>query len=376
MTDFGIQGLCLDCVEREKDEDEQQDSKTRKTDDPEMRERCTPPRLSNSMETLRLDETEVTKKGIAEALTKLRSLRVLEHQSTVKVLAEMHKADFESEEDVISKYELSEIIFTVKDFQISRNRLWRAVSLCESISVLNISKIGVSDGYMEGIFVDTDGYQRFDLEIIPILKMIGNSLRELSLYLCSVNTFSVIDCCPNLRKLKLEYGRCSDFLAVDDEQSERSNYKEKKTSQKLEELELSYVDISSESLLTLISSSSLKSIVIRDCNTLTDDMLQEASNLNFFPNLEYFELYKCDFVTEIGINVLLEESNPLKKIKISTERSLTREKEDWNDKIALNNWQLEIEVVKIMTFEEIYAGVSLERVDFAQIQRNIGNLFG
>jgi hypothetical protein len=56
---------------------------------------------------------------------------VLEHQSTVKVLAEMHKADFESEEDVISKYELSEIIFTVKDFQISRNRLWRAVSLCE-----------------------------------------------------------------------------------------------------------------------------------------------------------------------------------------------------------------------------------------------------
>ena len=370
MTDFGIQGLCLDYVEREKDEDEQQDSKTRKTDDPEMRERCTPPRLSNSMETLRLDETEVTKKGIAEALTKLRSLRVLEHQSTVKVLAEMHKADFEKE-DVISKYALSEIIFTVKDFQISRNRLWRAVSLCESISVLNISKIGVSDGYMEGIFVDTDGYQRFDLEIIPILKMIGNSLRELSLYLCSVNTFSVIDCCPNLRKLKLEYGRCSDFLAVDDEQSERSNYKEKKTLQKLEELELSYVDISSESLLTLISSSSLKSIVIWDCNTLTDDMLQEASNLNFFPNLEYFELYKCDFVTEIGINVLLEESNPLKKIKISTERSLTREEEDWKDKIALNNWQLEIEVEKLMTDQEAYdfaLSISFEDKDFDQMR--------
>jgi hypothetical protein len=370
VTDFGIQGLCLDYVEREKDEDEQQDSKTRKTDDPEMRERCTPPRLSNSMETLRLDETEVTKKGIAEALTKLRSLRVLEHQSTVKVLAEMHKADFESEEDVISKYELSEIIFTVKDFQISRNRLWRAVSLCESISVLNISKIGVSDGYMEGIFIDTEGYQRFDLEIIPILKMIGNSLRELSLYLCSVNTFSVSDCCPNLRKLKLDYGRCSDFLTAD-EQSERSNYKEKKTFPKLEKLELSCVDISSESLLSLISSSSLKSIVIWDCNTLTDDMLQEASNLNFFPNLEYFELYECDFVTEIGINVLLEESNPLKKIKISTERSLTREKEDWNDKIALNNWQLEIEVDKLMTSGEIYAKFSLEGVDFAQIRRNL-----
>jgi hypothetical protein len=100
-------------------------------------------------------------------------------------------------------------------------------------------------------------------------------------------------------------------------------------------------------------------------------MLQEASNLNFFPNLEYFELYECDFVTEIGINVLLEESNPLKKIKISTERSLTREKEDWNDKIALNNWQLEIEVDKLMTSGEIYAKFSLEGVDFAQIRRNL-----
>jgi hypothetical protein len=337
VTDFGIQGLCLDYIERENDEDEQQASKRRKTDDPAMRKRCTP-RLSNSMETLRLDETQVTKKGIAEALTKLRSLRVLDHKSTVKVLLEMHKADFESEEDVISKYALSEIIFTVKDFQIiSRNSLLKAVSLCRSISVFHNFRYFYPD-------MVTDDYQRFDLEIIPILKVIGNSLQELSLYLCvTVNTFSIIDCCPNLRKLTLDYSR-DDFLVVDEQRD--SSYKEKKTLKKLEELVLYNVQISSENLLSLMSSSSLKSIEFWNCNNLTDEILQEASNLKFFSNLEFIKLYKCDFVTELGINVLLEESNPLKKIEISMERSLTREKEDWNNIIALNNWQLEIDVLR------------------------------
>ena len=80
-----------------------------------------------------------------------------------------------------------------------------------------------------------------------------------------------------------------------------------------------------------------------------------CSSMTTHSKIIFIKLYKCNFVTEIGINVLLAESNPLKKIEILTERSWTREKEDWNNKIALNNWQLEIEVDKIRTPEEIDA---------------------
>jgi hypothetical protein len=356
VTDFGIQGLCLDYTEKENDKAHQ----TSKKGDFERRESCTPPRLSNSLQTLCLEETLVTEKGIQEALQKLRSLKVLEHESTVKVLGEMHREEWENTEkrNKIPKYALSKINFVVKDNQKSKDRLWKVVSLCPSITKLFISKKGLNEELKEGRTnnireMENIGYRPFTFngDMVPLLNMIGNSLTELSL--CgfdSLNICSIIDCCPNLRQLKLSNSR--DFSA-DPERHEYFNIEERKTFEQLEKLTVSSVNISPENLFTLMSSSSLKFIVVEKCETLNDEILQQASDLHSFPNLEYLELNECDFVTVKGLNVLSSESNPLKEMKISSkdDKSLAQIKKVWKKHLALENWELNISYKSLSRFQ-------------------------
>lgn len=355
VTDFGIQGLCLDYTEKENDKAHQ----TSKKGDFERQENCAPPRLSNSLQTLCLEETQVTEKGIQEALQKLRSLKVLEHESTVKVLGEMHREDWENTEkrDKIPKYALSKINFAVKDNQKSKDRLWKVVSLCPSITKLFISKKGlneVKEGRTNNIReMENIGYRPFTFngDMVPLLNIIGNSLTELSL--CgfdSLNICSIIDCCPNLRQLKLSNSR--DFSA-DPERHEYFNIEERKTFEQLEKLTVSSVNISPENFFTLMSSSSLKLIVVEKCKTFNDEILQQASDLHSFPNLEYLELNECDFVTVKGLNVLLSESNPLKEMKISSKdmKSLAQINKRWKQHLALENWELNISNKSLSRFQ-------------------------
>ncbi|XP_046452028.1 uncharacterized protein LOC124199997 [Daphnia pulex] len=356
VTDFGIQGLCLDYTEKENDGADQ----TSKKGDFERRESCTPPRLSNSLQTLCLEGTQITKKGIQEALQKLRSLKALEHNSTVKVLCEMHREDWEKTEkrNKIPKYALSKINFAVKDNQKSKDRLCKVVSLCPSITKLFISKKGLNEGLKEGRTnnireMENIGYRPFTFngDMVPLLNIIGNSLTELSL--CgfdSLNICSIIDCCPNLRQLKLSNSR--DFSA-DPERHEYFNIEERKTFEQLEKLTVSSVNISPENLFTLMSSSSLKLIVVEKCKTFNDEILQQASDLHSFPNLEYLELNECDFVTVKGLNVLLSESNPLKEMKISSKdmKSLAQINKRWKQHLALENWELNISHKSLSRFQ-------------------------
>jgi hypothetical protein len=256
------------------------------------------------LQTLSLEETQVTVKGIQEALQKLRSLKVLDHESTVKVLGEMHREDWENTEkrNKIPKYALTKILFEIRNEQTSIDRLQRAVSQCPLITILWIK----GRGYMNNAF---DGI------MIPIFNMIGNSLKEFLLYfIYSFNLCTIIDCCPNLRKLTLSYCGCNTGPIV--EKKKYCNIQERKTLGKLQELTLESVEISTDNLITLMSSSSLKSIVLIGCETFNDDILQQAYDQHSFPNLEYLKLTKCHFVTERGINLLLKERTPLKNIKI------------------------------------------------------------
>ncbi|EFX86811.1 hypothetical protein DAPPUDRAFT_236200 [Daphnia pulex] len=245
VTDFGIQGLCLDYIEKEDDEDK----RISKASDLEWQENCAPPRLSNSLEILHLNRTNVTDKGLQEALRKLRSLKILGHESTVEVLGEMHREDWENTEkrNKIPKYALSKILFDIRNEQTSIDRLQRMVFLCPSIT----------------------GFK-----------------------LCTI-----IDCCPNLRKLTLykSGGKTGPIV----EKKEYSNIQERKTLGKLQELTLRATKISTDDLITLMSSLSLKSIELEKCETFNDDILQQAYDQHSFPNLEYLELTKCHFFGEV-----------------------------------------------------------------------------
>ncbi|XP_046452003.1 uncharacterized protein LOC124199971 [Daphnia pulex] len=330
VTDFGIQGLCLDYIEKEDDEDK----RISKAGDLEWQENCAPPRLSNSLEILHLYGTKVTDKGLQEALQKLRSLKILEHYSTVEVLGEMHREDWENTEkrNKIPKYALSKFVIRNANEQTSIDRVHRAVSHCPLITILWI----FGRHYMDNA--------NFDVIMIPIVNMIGNSLKEFTLYsFNSFNLCTIIDCCPNLRKLELCNSDCDTGPIV--EKKKYSNIQERKTLGKLQELTLRFFEISTDDLITLMSSSSLKSIVLCRCETFNDDILQQAYDQHSFPNLEYLELYKCPLVTERGINFLLKERTPLKKIKIiGSWRMYSKEKvEDWNLQMVLKNRQLDIE---------------------------------
>jgi hypothetical protein len=102
-----------------------------------------------------------------------------------------------------------------------------------------------------------------------------------------------------------------------------------------------------------MSSSSLKFIVVEKCETLNDEILQQASDLHSFPNLEYLELNECDFVTVKGLNVLSSESNPLKEMKISSkdDKSLAQIKKVWKKHLALENWELNISYKSLSRFQ-------------------------
>jgi hypothetical protein len=67
-----------------------------------------------------------------------------------------------------------------------------------------------------------------------------------------------------------------------------------------------------ESLCLLLSSPSLKSI--SSCDTLTDDVLQEAANLHSFNKLESFDLSECNFVTIKILDLLMKATKPLEWI--------------------------------------------------------------
>ncbi|XP_046648589.1 uncharacterized protein LOC124338539 [Daphnia pulicaria] len=332
VTDFGIKGLCLDYIEKEDDEDK----RISKASELEWQENCAPPRLSNSLEILYLEGTRVTEKGIQEALQKLRSLKVLGYHDTAYVLGEMHREDWENPEkrNKIPKYALTKILFYISN-QTSIDRLQRVVSQCPLITNLCMKGWDILEN------------AKFDGIMIPIFNMIGNSLEEFSLnFVINFNLCTIIDCCPNLRKLTLNYGGWNTEPNV--ENKKFSNIQERKTLGKLQELTLISVKISTDNLITLMSSSSLKSIVLIHCQTFNDDILQQAYDQHSFPNLEYFELNYCP-VTERGINFLLNEKTPLKKIKIiESWQKYTKEiLEDWNLQMVLKNRQLDIEFLVI-----------------------------
>jgi len=99
--------------------------------------------------------------------------------------------------------------------------------------------------------------------------------------------------------------------------------------------------IPSESFPSLLSSPELVHLYIKDCVTLTDVILQKATLLHQFRNLE---LEQCNSVTKKGIDSLMNENNPLKVVKLWECRSLTRKNvSDWNKLSKKKKWKVLVE---------------------------------
>ena len=107
---------------------------------------------------------------------------------------------------------------------------------------------------------------------------------------------AIVEYCPNLESLTLDNCKTN----------QSTEPKEKMPRlQKLQKLVVKNLSIiTSESLLTLLSSPSLSHIEIfmEYCNTLTDNVIQMAAKIHSFRNLEYLLLFHCNLVTKKGIN--------------------------------------------------------------------------
>jgi hypothetical protein len=85
-------------------------------------------------------------------------------------------------------------------------------------------------------------------------------------------------------------------------------------------------------------------IDIAGCSMLNDDVLQEVVRVQKFHHLESLEVKKCHNVTEKGIDVFMNDQNPLKKIVLRWCRQVTKSNVDyWKEQAKMNNWQILIE---------------------------------
>lgn len=346
VTDAGIKGLCLSIDDLGKEDKRLGQCKL--------------------IHKLMVSYTKVTQKGIIIALENLPILKVFECCSSVQALAEMHLAPYEDNIPDIKKYSLIDLHCTNESFctPYKSGSLGLASLLCSSVMKVRIvTQEGLTDIDLLGL-LSLENLREFSLGggeeceitfdggVAPILEAFGNSLTSLTLAeLPCVNIRAITEYCPNLRFLFLVMNH-SYTMAWPEEERRPFSPKPIKTEpilMKLESLHLVCVShllstsvIPSESLPSLLSSPQLVHLYVKDCVTLTDEVLKKAAN--HFQNMEHLELEQCNSITKLGVDSVMNDSNPLRVIKLWECRSLSRQNVcDWNKKANKKKWQVSIE---------------------------------
>jgi hypothetical protein len=225
------------------------------------------------------------------------------------------------------------------------------------LSLKNVNKLDISELHDASFTVTFEG------GMVPLLKGFGSSLKELSLFwLKDVNIRAIVDFCPKLQSLTLEENESYSTTVSSKEDDKPHHSKRCKMEQKplvlnyLEKLRVvcpGYVDngdldeednISSEDLLSLLSSPLLIDINISSCPNLTDCVFERASEIQQFLSLEKLTISDCQSLTRRGIDVVMNKKTPLKTIDIYSCDNIT------DDDIALlvsnarsENWELSVE---------------------------------
>ena len=345
ITDAGIQGLCVSVNHLGKEDQRLGQCK--------------------SIESLFIYETKITKNGIQTALKNLPFLKRSSsnfYATSVYLLAEMHHPDWNVKQlKDVRKYSLDslhigECEYNAPSTYISGN-LGLVASLCPSVTSVDIALITeLTDSDLLGLLLlknvneleigignDVITSVTFECGVVPLLKGFGSSLKKLVLsYLKDVNNRAIIDYCPKLQSLRLEENDSFSTTVSTKDDAEPYHYSKRcKMEQKpsvLKNLEKLCVFcpiederpseeaiISSEDLLSLLSSPSLIDINISCCPNLTDYIFERASEIHQFLSLENLTMYDCQSLTRKGIDVVMNNKTPLKMIEIRDCDNITDE---------------------------------------------------
>jgi hypothetical protein len=301
---------------------------------------------------------KITITGIQLALDNLPQLRTLCHECLLEGLAEIARSATDQMLD-LPQYSLS-TLYVLYNTVYKSGSLQQSVLLCPNVTEVYLSKrtkeyhdadllslllleklytIEITHAmptflFVHGLPFPIDNQMKFD-GVVPLLKKFGYILKRIKFEgFCYVDIPTIIEFCPNLESLSL--------FSCHTTQSTETEV-ERPILQNLKKLIVHYSRISSENLVALLSSPSLLCVTIRSCEALNDNILQRAANLHSFRSLKYLNL-SCKYVTKKGIDILLQETNPLEKIILRHSPNYRITREDivtWN-KTAIwieKNWR-------------------------------------
>ena len=245
-----------------------------------------------SIETLDIFRTGVTKNGIRMVLDSLPSLKVFCCNLPTELLAELSGTPLERFRSSVSK--------------IFMNSIFNNKELLELLKMKSLSELHFS--YLLGNFGVT-----FNGGILPLLKQF-DSLTSLSIkciFECPINIRAIVENCHKLESLSLNF-----IVTSSTGQSEDELMKTDPVLENLKTLELMYCDdLTSDDLDLLLASPALEKLTLQGIDSVNDVTFQKAENIHQFRNLEYLKLH-CRNVTTKVIDMLMNDANPLKIIQI------------------------------------------------------------
>ena len=322
---------------------------------------------------------KVTTKGIQLALDNLPQLSVLDHELLLHCLAEIAQNAVDHKL-TLPKYSLKTLhilnSFYVKSFTYKSGSLLQSVLLCpnvtrvylnvpwrkwfdwdgtELLSLLSLEKLYTLEIEFNCYYIlyelrenHFDSGLTFD-GVVPILKKFGRCLKKLTLNgFYFIDIPAIINFCPNLELLS--FSNCVTDQSNETKDSTKDIDKAERliVLQKLKQLDIrAFPTISSENLLALLSSSSLLCIYLVECNALSDNVFRKVANIHSFANLDFLLISHNNLlVTKKGIEIFLNESNPLKTIVLYNTPGITSEDvNDWNNDKAIwitKNWHFKL----------------------------------
>ena len=334
-----------------------------------------------SIQSLYLKSTKITKVGILTCLRHLPVLRVLFHNLTFTVLAEIAKGLLDHNFPGRPSYSLS-YLFVPKLSTYESASLELAISLCPLLIQVGIN---LENGFtskdifcltslkmLRGLlFMKKESLcsepcrMTFDSGVAPVLKEIGCSLEYLEISICNAYEFmgnniipTIIEFCPNLISLVMENSyripgrrRRSSFINLTGNRPARvkrgNNLGGRQILTELKYLYLGWTPynfpIPSNDLLSLLSSPSLVDVRILSCRHLTDDVLLQAFKFHGFQNLTCLDLSLCYNFTSKGIDVFLVDGNYLSRLYLcGCFKIFKQDILDWLKVVKEKNWDLEI----------------------------------
>ncbi len=316
----------------------------------------------------------ITNQGIKTALDNLPFLKILRNEATIDGLAEI--AQNAADQGLpFPKYALS-ALYILTETVYKAGSLEKSVLLCPYITKVDMTLM------CDGIVKDADlvsllslknlyilkidqilpvnfnevtfrysGGITFEGGVLPLLKKFGNSLKklELDVFFLDLDILTIMQFCHKLQYLYLHMR--SKFDRWPKEEEKKSvNKREIPILKHLEELMLCSDDslhslVPEDIVLTLLSSPLLSFISIKLFNNLTDKIIRKATHVNSFRHLERLWLTYCNEVTKYGVNLFLQQNNPLKSLKLIRCDKITFEDSiEWEETLTKNNWELELKI--------------------------------